>query len=1435
MAAPILLPTLVQNIVLNPAGVKGGAAAYTQAMAPVNKTTKAATSSMGAMSGSLNTLAFRAQTTGRMLLTRLALPMAAIGGVAIKSFASFEESMVKIEALVGVSAGGVERFTKAVKETASATGRAPQELAEAMFFVSSAGLRGASAMEVMEASAKGAAIGLGKTAVVADAATSAVNAYGAENLNGSAAVDVLTAAVREGKVEANRLAPAIGKAIPVASAMGIEFHEVAAAIAAMTRTGTDARTSAIQLRQIMQSLLDPSRQATKAMREMGIAEGELRRQAKEEGLLAVLKRLRDLANENEDAFADVFPNIRALAGALDITGANLQENEGIFHRLSLSVGDTDDALKKVQDTAAFKTRKAFADLKNSMIELGEALLPLLEVFLKLVQWTTSLVKVFSSKWVAPFAVAAITLTATLGGLLLIVGQLGTSFAFMSMAQTSAVVTTGALAGATNVLTASMVRLSVAMRAIPVLALLGVLTGIIAVFINLGRKGRSAGEELSDLAAEIKDIRLVGEHAIKPMLEFADAIAQVGAVGEAQKSVEQFKQTFEEMIEAASDVNKIGGMLQAEESMLTTFFGKGDTKATQEALKALISEYRQTFGRDDFFERMFDPLEGSVDEAIGRFLSGDNAEEVARLRVGLWTERFLGEARLVVQDAQATFLSRLDQGGFRRPGVAPTPGDWLKTPTKSELRALAINQAHDYREYLEPMSDAMVEPIMEFDKLIRSGHVEEALLIKTGMVSNLAEDFKRMGIASEVAFALADRSFTQGLSGVDNFAESADDAVMSFDQRLRHLADTSNDVGKEFTGDDYYVDFAKQYVIASIMIDRNPLHGDLGEMDRQNLALELAEKRLRAVGDTYLELADAADDAGDTVGDAMTIMQTGFDKADKAAKTLQRRFDDLIGRALDLRSSNLDFNDSLQDMADSLFDSGGAIDRFSESGRESQTAIVDQIRAAQDYASAILEAGGSTEDAEAQFKSFLGSITATALSNSVDADALQSLYRDLNLTPENISLMFADDDDVASDALMRSAEAMSDRAQNFLSDKGHEIGIDMMLGIDGGLKDGEQEVLDTTEEIFRKLVNASRGYIGARSPSVVFANDVGRPITAGIAQGVLKERSKLRDALRELVDDAISVARKRTGVVSRALSAVFDLEDTRKKLEKMRRDFGGAGETTRRERLTKTSLLRDVSDAERALRLGQGHQEDLELSLLDAQEALAAFEASVTSGSPVAKAELELLDAGTAVAESQAQMKMEGDKAIEMFGSLATTMGLNVDRAQELLEMGGEGETIFEQMFSDDVKAAIEDVAAGLGWINTELDDMEGEGSGVVVAPKGGGSPLANLLSEVYGDSPEASNAAEITTGAYSLGVQATDVIAPRYMHERMPKPLASLEGADKLFSNYAPIITVNVTTAYDDPRAVGDAAASAVSRSIREGESGGIYTSYASFRTDVGW
>ena len=86
-----------------------------------------------------------------------------------------------------------------VLDLAGETARAPGELADAMFFIQSAGLRGAAAMETLEASAKAAAVGLGDTSTIADLATSALNAYGAENLSATAATDVLAAAVREGE------------------------------------------------------------------------------------------------------------------------------------------------------------------------------------------------------------------------------------------------------------------------------------------------------------------------------------------------------------------------------------------------------------------------------------------------------------------------------------------------------------------------------------------------------------------------------------------------------------------------------------------------------------------------------------------------------------------------------------------------------------------------------------------------------------------------------------------------------------------------------------------------------------------------------------------------------------------------------------------------------------------------------------------------------------------------------------------------------------------------------------------------------------------------------------------------------------------------------------------------------------------------------------
>jgi TP901 family phage tail tape measure protein len=333
---------------------------------------------------------------GSSLQTRLALPLAAAGGSAIKMAADFDKSMTKIKTLVGVAASDVDGMTGSIKQLATQAGVSSGEAAEAMFFITSAGLRGADAMAVLEQSTKASALGLGDVATVADLSTSALNAYGVENLSATKATDVLTAAVREGKLEASELSGAMGRTLPIASNMGVKFEEVGAAFAAMSRTGTNANEAATQLNAIMMAIMKPTTQSAAALKELGYTSEELRQQIKDDGLLSVFQDLKEASVGNAQAFETAFGPIRALRGILDLTGASADTTAQIFQRMSNTSGMTAQAFDELQNSAEFKLRKGLIGLKNSFSELGavlmSSLMPLLQ---NVIGFATNLFKSFN--------------------------------------------------------------------------------------------------------------------------------------------------------------------------------------------------------------------------------------------------------------------------------------------------------------------------------------------------------------------------------------------------------------------------------------------------------------------------------------------------------------------------------------------------------------------------------------------------------------------------------------------------------------------------------------------------------------------------------------------------------------------------------------------------------------------------------------------------------------------------------------------------------------------------------------------------------------------------------------------------------------------------------------------------------------------------------
>jgi TP901 family phage tail tape measure protein len=362
------------------------------------------------------------QALGKSLTMRLTLPIVGLGAAAVKMSMEFETSMAKITGLVGVAADQTKIMGDQAITMASKYGKSATEAAEALFFITSAGLRGKEAMDVLESSLKASAIGLGETATIADVLTSAVNAYGSDVLSASKATDILVAAVREGKLEASELAGSIGSVLPVSSALGVGLADVAAAMAALSRTGTNAATAATQLRGILNSILKPSSQANKELEKFGLSAAGLRRQLREEGLLATLVTLKNTFGDNEEAVGKVFGNVRALSGVLDLTGANLESTEQIFQALNNTLDDTDKAFAVIAESSGFKFNVATATMKNSLISFGDIIAP---VLIKAAEFLKTVAERFSNltDQQKKTVVIVLAVIAAIGPLILLIGTL----------------------------------------------------------------------------------------------------------------------------------------------------------------------------------------------------------------------------------------------------------------------------------------------------------------------------------------------------------------------------------------------------------------------------------------------------------------------------------------------------------------------------------------------------------------------------------------------------------------------------------------------------------------------------------------------------------------------------------------------------------------------------------------------------------------------------------------------------------------------------------------------------------------------------------------------------------------------------------------------------------------------------------------------------
>ena len=340
---------------------------------------------------SLRKFGGQAKRIGSNITSSVTLPFAAAGAAGVKMATDLEGSFSKIENLVGITGKALDDFKTSVRNVSSETGKSQQELSEAIFTISSAGLRGAAATEVLERSAKASSIGLGDTQQIAQALTGVLQAYGKSGMTAARATDTLTAIVREGNLEAESLAPTLGRIVGLGSQLGISFEELGANIATFTRLGVSAEEAVTGLSGVMTGFVKPTEKSKKALASIGLTTEDLRKKVGKDGLQSTLVFLTEAFKGNDEALTGVFGNVRALSNVLGTAGAQGEAYADVLNNISNSTGIVDEGFANVSQTSGFKFQQTLNSLRNAGIELGQALLPMVT---KIAQFITKAINSF---------------------------------------------------------------------------------------------------------------------------------------------------------------------------------------------------------------------------------------------------------------------------------------------------------------------------------------------------------------------------------------------------------------------------------------------------------------------------------------------------------------------------------------------------------------------------------------------------------------------------------------------------------------------------------------------------------------------------------------------------------------------------------------------------------------------------------------------------------------------------------------------------------------------------------------------------------------------------------------------------------------------------------------------------------------------------------
>lgn len=434
-----------------------------------------------------------------------------IVGDIVAPFDSFEKSMRSVNTMAGKGEADFEGLTDKVKELSANIPLAREELANGLYQTISNGVPEENWMSFLEQSSKSAVGGLADLGQTVTVTSTLIKNYGQSWDQAGAIQDKIQMTAKNGVTSFEQLGQALPMVSGSASQLGVSMDELMAVFA--TTTGVTGNTSevATQLSAVLNSLIKPSSEATKAANEMGIGFNAASVQAAgglQNFLLGLDKSIEEYSAKTGQLKQTIYGQLFGSAEALRLLGSLTGEQKDKFAE---NIGAMADSAGTIDD--------AF----NNMSSTGEAVGQMLKNQVQsMMDWAGSMASTSAPyiELLANTGLAITSLTQLRTGLLTVVtGLKAVRIATLAQAAASKIV-----AIASNAWKVAQVALNLVLSANPIGIVIMAIAGLVAILIEAYNNCETFRNICDKVWAAVKDVAsAVWDYLVKAFEKASEVI------------------------------------------------------------------------------------------------------------------------------------------------------------------------------------------------------------------------------------------------------------------------------------------------------------------------------------------------------------------------------------------------------------------------------------------------------------------------------------------------------------------------------------------------------------------------------------------------------------------------------------------------------------------------------------------------------------------------------------------------------------------------------------------------------------------------------------------------------------------------------------------------------------------------------------------------